>query len=181
MEEEYLIPTERIYQSILVIRGRNVMLDADLANFYGVKTKRLNEQVKRNIDRFPEDFMFQLTEEEKQQVVANCDHLASLKFSRVNPYVFTEHGAIMLAAILNTPAAIKASVSIVRAFIRLRQYLIMEKDLNQKLASLEEKYDRQLALIFTIIDELIKEPEPVDRRPIGFKISESDASNGNGQ
>ena len=99
---ELPIPIEQIQQSILLIRGKKVMLDTDLARLYGVPTKRLNEQVKRNRDRFPQDFMFQLSAEEKTEVVAKCDHLASLKFSPTHPYASTEHGAIMLAAVLNT-------------------------------------------------------------------------------
>ena len=99
------------------------MLDADLAELYGVSTKRLNEQVKRNHERFPADFMFQLTEEEKAQVVANCDHLNRLKFSPVLPHAFTEHGALMAASVLSTPRAVETSVFIVRAFVRLRQIL----------------------------------------------------------
>ena len=104
---ELPVPMEKIQQSILLIRGKRVMLDADLAQLYGVSTKRLNEQVKRNRDRFPEDFMFQLTVAEKTEVVAKCDHLAKLKYSPTHPYAFTEHGAIMLAAVLNTPRAIE--------------------------------------------------------------------------
>jgi hypothetical protein len=92
-----LIPVERVGETILFIRGQKVILDADLAKLYGVTTKRLNQQVKRNRDRFPEDFMFQLTTEEKAEVVANCDHLSRLKFSPALPYAFTEHGAIMAA------------------------------------------------------------------------------------
>ena len=94
---------------ILVLRGQRVILDADLSTLYGVTTKRLNEQVKRNKERFPADFMFQLTSDEKLEVVANCDHLASLKFSRTNPYAFTEHGAIMAASVLNTQHAIEVN------------------------------------------------------------------------
>jgi len=105
-----IISAARIEQSILVIRGEKVMLDADLAVLYGVTTKRLNEQVKRNRDRFPKDFIFQLTEREKREVVANCDHLKRLKFSLGLPYAFTEHGAIMLATVLNSPIAVKASI-----------------------------------------------------------------------
>ena len=95
-----IIPGEKIDRAILLIRGHKVMLDTDLAEIYGVKTSRLNEQVKRNSDRFPEDFMFQLTDQEKEEVIANCDHLVKIKFSRTNPYAFTEHGTIMLASIL---------------------------------------------------------------------------------
>ena len=104
------VPIEQIQRKILLIRGKKMMLDADLAQLYGVSTKRLNEQVKRNHDRFPEDFMFQLTAAEKAEVVAKCDHLAKLKYSPTHPYAFTEHGAIMLAAVLSTPRAIEVSV-----------------------------------------------------------------------
>ena len=95
----------RIEKAIFIFRGQKVMLDIDLADIYGVKTKRLNEQVKRNLSRFPTDFMFQLSDEEKLEVVANCDHLERIKFSYTNPYAFTEHGAIMLASFLNTALA----------------------------------------------------------------------------
>jgi hypothetical protein len=120
---QFIIRVKRIQQAILFIRGEKVMLDADLAVLYEVTTKRLNEQVKRNRDRFPEDFMFQLTEKEKAEVVANCDHLKRLKFSSTMPYAFSEHGAIMFATILNSPVAVQASIQIVRAFVRLRQML----------------------------------------------------------
>lgn len=99
------ILTKQIETHILMLRGHRIILDADLSALYGVTTKRLNEQVKRNKERFPIDFMFQLTSAEKQEVVANCDHLSSLKFSRTNPYAFTEHGAIMAASVLNTQHA----------------------------------------------------------------------------
>lgn len=102
---QLLVPVERIQQTILVIRGHKVMLDADLAKLYGVTTGRLNEQVKRNRKRFPSDFMFQLTSDEKLEVIANCDHLKKLKFSPVPPNAFTEHGAIMVASVLNTTRA----------------------------------------------------------------------------
>jgi len=112
-----MIPLERVQDRILLIRGNRVIIDRDLAELYGVETKRLNEQVKRNISRFPEDFVFQLSQEEKDEVVANCDHLSRLKFSKVLPNAFTEHGAIMAANVLNSEHAIRASVFIVRAFV----------------------------------------------------------------
>jgi len=102
-----IIPVEAIERRILLIRRQKVMLDSDLAQLYGVSTKRLNEQVKRNRKRFPSDFMFQLSEQEKSEVVANCDHLKNLKFSPVLPRAFTEHGAIMLASILNSSTAVE--------------------------------------------------------------------------
>jgi len=113
---------------ILIIRGQRVMLDSDLARLYGVSTKRLNEQVKRNRNRFPADFMFRLTAEEKMEVVANCDHLRRIKFSAVLPYAFTEHGAVMLASVLNSYVAVQASVQVVRAFVRLRKILAASAD-----------------------------------------------------
>ena len=119
-----IVPIGTIQSSILLIRGQKVILDADLAELYDVPTKRLNEQVKRNIDRFPPDFMFQLNLKEKEEVVANCDHLSRLKYSPSLPYAFTEHGAIMAASVLNSPRAVEISVYIVRAFVRLRQFCI---------------------------------------------------------
>ena len=116
-----LVSRKQIEQTILLIRGHRVMLDTDLADLYGVTTKRLNEQVKRNRNRFPADFMFQLTSTEKAEVVANCDHLKKLKFSPVRPFVFTEHGAVMVASVLNSKRAIEVSIYVVRAFVALRE------------------------------------------------------------
>ncbi|MEE8057150.1 MAG: ORF6N domain-containing protein [Pseudomonadales bacterium] len=118
-----LQPIELIAAKILFIRGQKVMIDTDLAELYGVPTKRLNEQVKRNPRRFPDDFMFQLTEAEKQEVVANCDHLNKLKFSKALPFAFTEHGAIQTTNVLNSPQAAELGVYVVRAFVRLRELL----------------------------------------------------------
>ena len=147
------------------------MLDSDLAAIYGVKTGRLNEQVKRNKDRFPNDFMFQLTNHEKQEVIANCDHLENLKFSRTNPYAFTEHGTIMLANVLSTPTAIETSVLIVRAFVKLRELLSTHKELERKILELESKYDQQFKLIFKVIRELMQQEQSDKDRPmIGYKI-----------
>jgi len=171
MKNKSLIPPEKIDRSILIIRGHKVMLDRDLAEIYGVKTSRLNEQVKRNKYRFPDDFMFQLTNEEKQEVIANCDHLMKLKYSRTNPYAFTEHGTIMLANVLNTPMAIETGVLIVRAFVKLRELLSTNKELERKIIELESKYDEQFKLIFEAIRELIQQDKLDDKRPlIGYKI-----------
>ena len=112
------------------------MIDADLAKLYGVATKRLNEQIRRNRDRFPNDFMFRLTAREKSEVVANCDHLSQLKFSTVLPYAFTEHGAIMAASVLNTRRAIDASIFVVRAFVKLREMLATHKEFGSKACGL---------------------------------------------
>jgi hypothetical protein len=127
------------------------MLDSDLADMYGVTTKRLNEQVKRNRIRFPPKYMFQLTPEEKSEVVANCDHLSKLKFSSVLPFAFTEHGTIMLASVLNSETAIKASLAVVDAFVRIREILFTHKDLAHELRNLEKKYDEQFRVVFDAI------------------------------
>ena len=169
-----LIPAEVIENKILLIRSEKVMLDADLAALYGVTTKRLNEQVKRNRERFPEDFMFQLFEKEKAEVVANCDHLKRLKFSPNLPYAFTEHGAIMLATVLNSPVAVQASIQVVRAFVKLRQMLSTNKELAHKLSQLErkiEKHDEEIKAIFDAIRQLMIPPEK-KKGKIGFRREE---------
>ena len=174
---------ETIASRILVLHGLRVLLDADLAALYGVQTKRLNEQVKRNAKRFPLDFMFQLTSEEKDQVVANCDHLRNLKFSKALPYVFTEHGALMAGTILNSPRAIEVSVYVVRAFVQLRDLLAGNKDLAQRLKELEHRLERKLAGhdkaiadILAAIRQLVNPPQPA-KRPIGFvSLRENKAS-----
>ena len=109
-DKRAIVPVGKIEERILLIRGEKVIVDADLSEFYGVPTKRLNEQVKRNKDRFPDDFMFQISAEEKSEVVANCDHLSKLKYSKSLPYAFTEHGAIMAASVLNSKKAVEVSV-----------------------------------------------------------------------
>jgi hypothetical protein len=169
-----LQPTERIASKILSIRGQKVMIDADLAELYGVPTKRLNEQVKRNSMRFPDDFMFQLTEDEKREVVANCDHLNKLKFSKALPFAFTEHGAIQAANVLNSPQAAEVGVYVVRAFVRLRELLASNKELAQRLDELEQRIEHKLETHDQAITGLIKTlrqmmtPEEPKKRPIGF-------------
>jgi ORF6N domain len=164
-----LIPVERIERAILSIRGEKVMLDSDLAELYGVPTKVLNQAVKRNLHRFPPDFMFQLTATEKAEVVTNCDHLIQLRFSSYLPYAFTEHGALMLANVLNSERAAQTSVQVVRAFVRLRQMLASNAELARKLAALENKYDAQFKVVFDAIRQLMSPPEP-KRREIGFHV-----------
>ncbi len=170
-----IVPYERIEQRILLIRGQKVMLDADLAVLYGVKTKRLKEQVRRNLDRFPPDFMFELTPEEKGEVVAVCDHLKRLKFSAYLPYAFTEHGALMLANVLNSSRAVQVSLQIVRTFVRLRQLLATNVELARKLEALENKYDQQFKVVFDAIRKLLQPPVEPKRR-IGFRIEEAKVS-----
>jgi hypothetical protein len=169
-----IIPVEAIERRILLNRRQKVMMDSDLAQLYGVSTKRLNEQVKRNRKRFPADFMFQLSEKEKSEVVANCDHLHNLRFSPVLPHAFTEHGAIMLASILNSRRAVDVSIYVVRAFVNLRETLAKHKTLAQKLSELErrfEKHDEEIQSLFHAIRGLMTPPEP-SRRKIGFILRE---------
>lgn len=173
--EQVSFPDEVIMNKILVIRGMKVMIDSDLAELYGVTTKRLNEQVKRNINRFPEDFMFRLTEKEKKEVVAICDHLTNLKFSPYLPYVFSEYGAVMLASVINSKRAIQVNIQIVRIFIRMRELLLNHKDLLLEMERIREqvsKHDKKIEMIFSAIKQLIekKEEHPPERKPIGYKL-----------
>lgn len=157
---------ERIQQAILLLRGHKVLLDFDLAGLYGVETKNLNKAVKRNIARFPDDFMFELSEEE----------VASLRFRfgtsnrggrRYRPYAFTEQGVAMLSSVLRSERAVNVNIEIMRAFVRLRAMLSSHEDLARKLAALEKKYDAQFKAVFDAIRELMTPPRP-ERRPIGF-------------
>ena len=162
-------PPEQLEQQIFVIRGRRVMLDADLAMLYGVLPKRLNQQVKRNRARFPADFMFQLSVEEAKALLASRSQNATLKRGRnvkYAPFAFTEHGAVMLASVLNSPAAIEASLHVVRAFVRLRELLAGHKELAEKLDALEKKYDHQFKAVFEAIRQLMN-PVP---RTLGARI-----------
>jgi len=162
------VPSERISSRILLVRGQRIPVDADLAALHGVRTKALNQAVKRNADRFPEDFMFQLTQVEKAEVVTNCDHLRRLRFSPVLPYAFTEHGAIMAANVLNSAAAVRTSVLVVRAFVRLRELIASHKVLASRLDTLEARCDRQFKVVFDAIRGLMMPPEPKPKRRIGF-------------
>ena len=167
---------------ILTVRGQKVILDADLAALYGVSTKRFNEQVKRNEGRFPPDFGFQLTAAEKAEVVANCDHLARLKFSPVLPHAFTEHGAIMAATVLNSPRAVQMSVFVVRAFVKMRAALTDTRELARKLAAVEAELKSRLDVhevaIVDVLQRIMKilDPPPSPPEPpppeIGFHVKE---------
>ncbi len=165
-----VIPHERIENKIYLIRGMKVMLDRDLAELYGVPTGRLNEQVRRNNKRFPEDFMFQLTNSE---VSALISQFAISKNKgrgglRKLPLVFTEQGVAMLSSVLNSDRAIEVNIAIMRAFVKLRELMLTHKDLARKLEQLEEKYDSQFQVVFEAIRELMTpSPEPAKRK-IGF-------------
>ena len=166
---------------ILTIRGHKVILDSDLASLYGVSTKVLNQAIKRNTRRFPEDFVFSLTGDEKREVVTNCDHLSRLRFSPVLPYAFTEHGAIMAANVLNSPRAVQMSVFVVRAFVRMRSALTDTRDLARKLAALEKEIrSRSDVHESAIVDTLHRLMEIIDpptlpeppQKQIGFHVKE---------
>lgn len=162
------MPIERIEQKIYVIRGERVMFDSDLADIYGVPTRALNQAVKRNLKRFPEDFMFRLTADElenmRSQIVT-----ASKRNVRFPPYVFTEHGAIMAANVLNSERAVEASVQVVRAFVKLRQMLASNAELAKKVEALEKKYDAQFKVVFDAIKQLMMPPDK-PKGGIGFIV-----------
>ena len=164
-----LVPMERVERAILIIRGHRVMLDEDLAPLYGVSVKRLNEQVKRNAARFPADFAFLLTKEEHASLRSQSATIEAGrgKHRKYLPRVFTEHGALMAASVLNSPEAVQMSIHVVRAFVRLRQLLRGNAELARKLAALEKKYDLRFRVVFEAIGELIERPR-LRRRRIGF-------------
>lgn len=159
---------EKVEQQIFFIRGHKVMLDSSLAELYDVETKALNQAVRRNITRFPEDFMFQLAREEanflRSQFVTSKDQRGGRRYL---PYVFTEQGVAMLSSVLNSERAIQVNIAIMRAFVKLRQILATHKDLARKLEVLERNYDAQFKVVFNAIRELMTPPEP-HRRRIGF-------------
>lgn len=170
-----LVPIERIQKCIYLIRGRKVMLDSDLAGLYGVATKVLNQAVKRNITRFPDDFMFQLTLSEKNQVVTSCDHLARLKYSSALPYAFAEQGVAMLSSVLGSSRAIEINIAIMRAFVRLREVLADNTALRKKL----EEHDEKIKYIFNILGQMLQEEEKPKKR-IGY-LTELEERNGRQQ
>ena len=177
-KNELSVPIELIEDIILTLRGQRVMLDRDLAALYGVSTKVFNQAVKRNENKFPSDFRFQLTQEEKKEVVTNCDHLKTLKYSPVLPYAFTEHGALMAANVLNSDQANSMSVYIVRAFVRLRETILGNSKLAVKLMDVEKRLDRHdetINALVNAIECLLDEPEPetkTKKRRMGFTAEE---------
>ncbi len=173
-----VIPIERIAGKIFLIRNEKILLDADLAELYGVETRVLKQAVRRNLGRFPEDFMFQLTKKEWNKVITNCDNLGNRKYSPSTPFAFTEQGVAMLSSVLNSPRAIDVNIAIMRAFVQLRKFLQSGEELSKRLKKLEKEtkskfkeQDEQIRLIFEAIKELITEkrkPKPL----MGFRISD---------
>jgi hypothetical protein len=172
--DQGLMPLEVIEGKIFVLRGHRVMLDRDLAELYGAETRVLNQAVSRNSDRFPEDFMFQLTMEEGKAVLLSRSQSVTLKRGqnvKYRPYVFTEHGAVMLANVLRSPVAVRASIQVVRAFVHLRQLLATNQDLARKIEAVERKvgkHDADLQAILSVLQKLLQPPVPPVKRPIGF-------------
>lgn len=169
------IPAERIERHILLIRGHKVMLDADLAELYGVETKALNRAVRRNFSRFPEDFMFQLTTQERENL--RCQFVTSSSWGgpRYRPLAFTEQGVAMLSSVLRSPRAVQANIAIMRAFVKLREILSSHRELAQRLEEMENKYDAQFRAVFDAIRELMTPPEE-PRRRIGFGAPDAEKS-----
>ena len=186
MSESPLIPAERIERRILIVRGRKVLLDFQLAELYEIEARSLNQAVKRNMDRFPENFMFQLSETETAQIMRAQNLTASsMDSSQIvmtskhrgvsyRPYAFTEQGVAMLSSVLRSPRAVLVNVAIMRTFVQLRQLLSSHTDLARKLANLESKYDQQFKAVFEAIRELMKPPTAAQKREIGFHINLSE-------
>jgi hypothetical protein len=171
---ESLVPVELIERRIYLIRGYKVMLDRDLADLYQVETSYLNRQVKRNIDRFPVDFMFQLNEDESEALRCQfgISNAAGRGGRRYLPYAFTQEGVAMLSSVLRSGRAVLVNVAIMRAFVRLREILISNKDLANRLDSLEKKYDSSFRVVFDAIRKLMGPPTDRDRRVIGFRTDD---------
>jgi hypothetical protein len=162
-----VIPIERIASRIFLIRGEKVMLDSDLAELYGVPTKRLNEQLKRNLDRFPEDFAFELTIQESESLrsqIATLKTAGRGQHRKYLPYVFTEHGVAMLSSILRSKQAVQVNIAIIRTFVRVRQILASNRDLARKV----QEHDCQIATLFDTVEKLLTPPSPAKKHGIGY-------------
>ena len=173
-KSELMVPVERIEQAILLIRGQKVLLDRDLAQLYGVTTGRLNEQVRRNLKRFPADFMFQLSKEEFENWISQIviSNPGAKMGQRKKPYAFTEQGVAMLSSVLKSDRAIEVNIAIMRAFVKLREILATHKDVTRKLEDIERKlgqHDEHFRVVFEAIRQLmLPPPEPENKRHIGF-------------
>lgn len=173
-----LVQPEQIEQAVLLIRGHRVMLDRDLAALYGVTTGNLNKAVQRNLDRFPADFMFQLSDEEAADLIFQSGRPKQRGGSRFNPYAFTQEGLAMLSSVLRSQRAVQVNIAIMRVFVRLRETLALHKDLAQKLAQLERKiegHDTNIRTLFDAIRQLMSPPEK-PRREIGFHAIPKDVA-----
>jgi hypothetical protein len=172
MKQQSIVPSEIIEKRIFFMRGQKVMLDRHLAELYEVPTMRLNEAVKRNMKRFPPDFMFQLSNEENNRLISHFAISEGRGGHRKLPYVFTEHGVAMLSSVLNSDRAIDVNIEIMRTFVKLRELIASNKELAGKLAELEKKYDAQFKVVFDAIRQIIYSPEK-PKREIGFRVKEA--------
>jgi len=172
-----LIPEEVVEKKIYLIRGQKIILSIHLAELYGVETRALNQAVKRNIDRFPEDFMFQLKDSEAEWLVSQNVIPHKKYFGGSFPYAFTEQGVAMLSSVLNSERAVQVNIAIMRAFVKLREMIAANKDLARRLDDIEKKYDTQFKVVFDAIRQLMTPPEP-KKRKIGFEVRESTARYG---
>ncbi len=171
-EDASIIPIERVEQSIYLIRGHKVMLDRDLAGLYGVETRALNQVVKRNVARFPDDFMFELSRDEIMRISQFVipSETPDIKYSN-RVFAFAEQDVAMLAGVLKSPRVIDVNIAIMRTFVKLRRMLESSEELSRKLAELESRYDEQFRIVFVAINELMIQPEPKSN-PIGFHVNE---------
>ncbi len=170
-----LVPLERIQRAILLLRGEKVMLDSDLAALYGVTTGNLNKAVRRNLDRFPSDFMFQLTPEETENLLFQSGRSKRRGGRRHCPYAFTEQGVAMLSSVLRSNRAVQVNIAVMRAFVQLRQMLVSHEELARKLTDLErriESHDSAIHSLFEAIRQLMTPPSPPPRPEIGFHVRE---------
>ena len=169
-EEEMsgIVAVGTIESKILQLRGKRVMIDRDLSGLYGVLTKVLNQAIKRNSKRFPEDFMFQLTTAEQRELVTNCDRFNTLKHSTSLPYAFTQEGVAMLSSVLNSERAILVNIQIMRAFVSLRRVALTYTGLKRKIDAMEKKYDSQFSVVFKAMRQLLEPPSDPPKRKIGF-------------
>ncbi len=182
MKKEILVNENFVISKIYMIRNQKVMIDDDLAEMYGVETKRLNEQVKRNIDRFPEDFMFQLTIKDLSNLKSQIA-TSSWGGRRKLPYAFTEHGVLMLSSVLNSPTAVQVNIKIMRVYTKLREMLLTNKDILLKLEKLEKqilkhdekanKQEEEIQIVFNALKQLLNPPPPEPRKRIGYKLANS--------
>jgi len=165
-----LIPQEIIENKILLIRGRKVLLDKALANLYGVETKALNQAVKRNIERFPDEFMFQLNKNENSELLrSQFVTLEKGQYSKYLPYAFTEYGVAMLSSVLNSKKAIQVNIQIIKTFVRLREIIISNKELREKIEELEKKNEKRFKVIFDVIKKLLEIHKKEPAGEIGFR------------
>jgi len=169
MSQDITIPNEVIINKIYIIRGLKVMLDRDLSELFGVETKQLKRQVRRNIERFPESFMFELTKEENEELRSQIGTLKQGTHFKYPPFVFTEHGILMLSSVLNSEKAIKMSVQVIETFVELRKLANNYDELMSKIQQMESSYNEQFSEIYQVLQRLLAKPEETGRKQIGYK------------